>query len=556
MFKRDKKSVAEVPTKVKMPDVVRDGEHWDQHVGNVLKELQRLYTERIRPVEVKYEYDTYNPSWFSETLKQKKPFITFLGPFSAGKSSFINYLMQRDYLHTGPQPVTDKFTVIMHGEEVRNITGRVLMADANQPFRELNKFGNAFADCFAGVVAPHPILRSVTLIDTPGVLEASGDVHARRYDYVTVCRWFVEKSDLVFFLFDPTKLDAGNELRQLFTNALRGHESKIRIVLNKADTVRPQELMRVYGSLFWNLSNLIVTTEPPRVYVSSFWDKPYRPGTDHKLFAEEKEDLLYELIESVPTQSLDQRVASVICRTTNVLTFVLMIATYLSRLPVVFGKSKAKRDYYAQYNALVADFAARHHLSPEDFPPVDALRAFLLRVDSSRMYDLNRLAKKRWVEDLKRTLEEDLSALLQPIREHAIMDPRDRKNAILLQRAYEYEVQAEQKHAQQMAEQLAPSPYGFSTTSLRDATPSGAYDLTPNDSASQVGQAQIVQAMQAMLQMQQMQMNANAQSSVGGLHSSLACSVTPSSLAPDATSQLATMQIMLQQMQQQLQSGQ
>ncbi len=34
-------------------------------------------------------------------------------------------------------------------------------------------------------------------------------------------------------------------------------------VLNKADMCEPQELMRVYGSLFWSLSNLIHTTEPP-----------------------------------------------------------------------------------------------------------------------------------------------------------------------------------------------------------------------------------------------------------------------------------------------------
>ena len=53
-------------------------------------------------------------------------------------------------------------------------------------------------------------------------------------------------------------------LRGLFTKALKGHESRMRIVLNKADSVGQHELMKVHGALFWNLSNLISTSEPPR----------------------------------------------------------------------------------------------------------------------------------------------------------------------------------------------------------------------------------------------------------------------------------------------------
>ncbi|RNF11198.1 putative sarcoplasmic reticulum glycoprotein [Trypanosoma rangeli] len=420
-------------------------ESWDEHIDAVLFELQRLYFERVRPVEEKFQYDIFRPSWFSEAIVQKKPFVTFLGPFSAGKSTFINYLLQSNHLLTGPQPLTDKFTVIMHGEEVQQISGRVLMADSSQPFRGLSQFGDMFAEVFQGLLVPHPLLQSVSLIDTPGVLEAAGDIHRRRYDFIKVCRWFVEKSDLVFVLFDPTKLDAGTELRMLFKHALRGNESKIRIVLNKADTVGPQELMRVYGALFWNLSGLICSTEPPRVYVSSFWDQPYKKGTDHNLFTDEKSDLLYDLTEVVPLQSLDQRVTSVMQRTKLALVFALVCAAYKSRMPWLIGKDKARAGFLAQLPQIVEDLSNTYRLGVTDFPTREEMTAFLSKVRTDEFYDMNRLRKKGWPTLLKQTIEEDLPALLKPIKQSAVVDPRDRKHAIMMQRNY----------TKQMSDQLA-----------------------------------------------------------------------------------------------------
>jgi hypothetical protein len=38
--------------------------------------------------------------------------------------------------------------------------------------------------------------------------------------------------------------------------AIHGYEDKVRIVLNKADQVDHQELMRVYGALMWSISKV------------------------------------------------------------------------------------------------------------------------------------------------------------------------------------------------------------------------------------------------------------------------------------------------------------
>ena len=40
-------------------------------------------------------------------------------------------------------------------------------------------------ECLSGMQAPSEILKSVTLVDTPGVLETS-EVHSRAYDYIEV----------------------------------------------------------------------------------------------------------------------------------------------------------------------------------------------------------------------------------------------------------------------------------------------------------------------------------------------------------------------------------
>merc|ERR1712055_1143256 len=84
----------------------------------------------------------------------------------------------------------------------------------------------------------------------------------------------------------------GMELEAIF-DQLKGREAQVRIILNKADTVRPADLMRVQGTLFWSLSPMIGSAEPPIIYAGSYWSRPYRNGSPARLFKAQEEACLW-----------------------------------------------------------------------------------------------------------------------------------------------------------------------------------------------------------------------------------------------------------------------
>lgn len=72
--------------------------------------------------------------------------------------------------------------------------------------------------------------------------------------------WFAERVDRIILLFDAHKLDISDEFSEVI-RALKNHEDKMRVVLNKADQISTQQLMRVYGALMWSLGKIINTPE-------------------------------------------------------------------------------------------------------------------------------------------------------------------------------------------------------------------------------------------------------------------------------------------------------
>ena len=245
----------------------------------------------------------------------------------------------------GPEPTTDRFVVVMHGKEPRVTPGQTLAVQTDKPFTGLSNFGSAFLSKFQASSCDAKLLEEVTIIDTPGVLSGEKQRIDRGYSFVHVCEWFAARSDVILLLFDPHKLDISDEFKSVIAS-LRGHDDKVRVVLNKADQVSAQQLMRVYGALMWSLGKVFNTPEVCKVYVGSFNDQPLNTENNQlgaELFEKEQSDLKRDLLD-IPQRSCDRKVNEFVKRVRACVTHAKIMTHLRGKMPLMAGhESKQKK---------------------------------------------------------------------------------------------------------------------------------------------------------------------------------------------------------------------
>ncbi len=162
----------------------------------------------MRPLEAAYRFENFFSPLLNDSDFEAKPMVLLLGQYSVGKTSFIKFLLERDFpgSRIGPEPTTDRFVAVMHGPDERIVPGNALAVQADKPFRALQRYGMAFLNKFEASVCPAPILEKITFVDTPGVLSGEKQRIGRTYDFPEVIEWFAERADRILLLFDAHKV--------------------------------------------------------------------------------------------------------------------------------------------------------------------------------------------------------------------------------------------------------------------------------------------------------------------------------------------------------------
>lgn len=135
----------------------QQSQSWMDHFGNILgggqpkfdsvsSGLQQLYAEKLLPIERDSDFHHFHLPEIPLAFFASKPLILTVGQYSTGKTTFIQHLIGEEYptAQIGPEPTTDKFMCICHGEQTQVIPGNALVYDQSLPFVPLSNFGNMF----------------------------------------------------------------------------------------------------------------------------------------------------------------------------------------------------------------------------------------------------------------------------------------------------------------------------------------------------------------------------------------------------------------------------
>ncbi|GLV48687.1 GTP-binding protein [Thermus sp. LT1-2-5] len=137
-------------------------------------------------------------------LDLEGPFLlVVVGEFNSGKSSLVNALLGEDLLPEGPTPTTDRIQLLAYGE-----------GEGEE------------AEGFLRLPRPHPLLKDLALVDTPGTnaLLAHHEVLTRR---------FLPRADLILFVTSADRPLTRSEGELLAL--IRDWGKKVVLVVNKAD---------------------------------------------------------------------------------------------------------------------------------------------------------------------------------------------------------------------------------------------------------------------------------------------------------------------------------
>lgn len=66
------------------------------------------------------------------------------------------------------------------------------------------------------------------MVEIPGILEVRKQV-SRLFPFNDACQWFIDRADIIFLVYDPSKLDVGPETEAIL-DQLKGREYQVSLI--------------------------------------------------------------------------------------------------------------------------------------------------------------------------------------------------------------------------------------------------------------------------------------------------------------------------------------
>lgn len=414
----------------------------------IVDRLKRMYHDDV--VEAERQYHMHfnfclpTDGEIKDSEFEAKPMVLLIGQYSTGKTTFLNHLLGEDFpgMHIGPEPTTDKFMALYHGRENnetnsdhhptlnnsgsspspspsavtdddlqasgRLVKGNTLTVTPDLPFSSLSQFGSAFLNHFVGSSSSAPLLKRITFIDTPGVLSGEKQRINRTYDFPQVAKWFADRSDLILLLFDAHKLDISDEFKEVIDTIRLYNNDKIRCVLNKADCVTREQLVRVYGSLMWSMGKIFDSPEVVRVYTGSYWNGALTNDDFEHMFAKDENLLVRELVD-LPRCAAERKINHMVNRIRSVRAHVCILGTVRGMTPRLFGKKKSRDRVLKDLESIMDGVRVKFDLSKGDMPdPKEFARCLNSFPDFGVFPPIN----KRLIRRLGSLIEDDIPEIV------------------------------------------------------------------------------------------------------------------------------------------------
>lgn len=290
----------------------------ENFMNSLRVELLSMVEDKLTPLALSYGYSEVP----LETNIKWRPQVLVLGNYSSGKSTLINEFLGADIQDTGQAPTDDSFTIITYDESASanssiRVTeerdGKFLLNDPEYPFETLKKHGQRFTSHFRLKKVNSPFLKNLSIIDTPGMVDSITE-RDRGYNYQEVIGDLAQIVDLVLVLFDPHKAGTIREAHISLRDTLpsRTFEDRVLFVLNRIDECDSLiDLLRVYGTLCWNLSQITGRKDIPMIHLTysshatTNSSNNFDHNTSHLSYLENQRDELKKAVLQAPRYRLD-----------------------------------------------------------------------------------------------------------------------------------------------------------------------------------------------------------------------------------------------------------